>query len=463
MILALATLEPKHAVACVMAIVCAFALAATLASGPAHAQGAFREPRFQASPFKPTPPVDPFDWRRPNPRAQSVVNRPRPELDALGLPAGPVRIYPSLTAGVIAEDNVLRSKQGRRSDLAFVASPSLYLIAERQRGRLELAFDADIYAYARTGSEDREDFNLALSGQREIATATALAAKAAFGQTHELRSSPDIGGAGAPIELREGSAGLAVLSRFGRAGLVADAQVRRLDYDDVIEAGGARFLNNDDRDRTEARIGLEPEFWNPADDARVYARMEGVGIAYDDDADDGGFGRDSRGVDLRLGLEADLTGKTAAEVHIGYAGRFYEDNGPTRLNSDAVEAFLVGGALTWNVTTLSSVNARLDRALFETTLAGSPGGVISRLDVGVDHELLRNFVLSAGVGGRVLDFEGVDRDDYGLLFRLGGVYMLNRHFGLEAGFEHERIGSSGAQSGVDHSVNRLMLRATARP
>lgn len=440
-----------------------FAVAAASTPAPADAQRAFREARFAASPFRPTPPVDPFDWRRPNPEAQSVANRPRPELDPLGLPAGPVRLYPSLTAGVVAEDNVRRAERGRRADIAFVASPSLYLLAERAEGRLELSFGADIYAYARTDSEDREDLDISLLAARQVGRDVTLAASGGFRLGHELRSSPDVGGADAPIRFRSVRAGAAATARFGRLRTIGDLRAERLDFDDVRLAGGGAFINNDDRDRYEIRAGVQPEFWNQAGDARIYARMEGAGIRYDDRADDGGFGRDSNGLELLVGLAAAPTGLFAGEVYLGYLGRFYEDDGPVRLNDDRVQAIAFGGEATWNMTGLTSFTGQLDRDLFETTQAGSPGGVATRLDIGADHELLRNLVLSAGVGGRLLDFKGIDREDYGLLFRFGGVYMINRHFGLEAGIEHERITSTGAQAGVDHVVNRIMLRATARP
>lgn len=449
----------RRAILCVAATACCLASAAA----PARAQTVFREARFDGSPFRQTPPVDPFDWRRARPEAQSVVNRPRPELDPLGLPAGAARFYPSMTVGVVAEDNVRRAERGRKSDLALVASPSLYLVAEQATGRLELAFDADVYAYARTDTEDRENFDLDLLGAREIGRDLRLTARAGLAQGHEQRSSPDAGGVKSPIRFVAAAAALALAKRFGRFRLQGDLRGERLDFADVLEAGTDANINNDDRDRAVLRAGVEPAFWNRDGDGRVFARLEGVAIEYDDRTDDGGFGRDSLGVDARLGMAVNLTGVTTVDGHIGYLGQYYRDDGPTRLIEDRVEALLLGGGVTTNVTGLTSLHARLDRNLFETTIAGSPGGVRSSLDFGADHELLRNLVLSAGVGGRVLQFEGVDRDDVGLLFRFGGVYMMNRHLGLEAGLEHERLRSTGAQGGVDYAVNRFMLKLTARP
>ena len=52
-------------------------------------------------------------------------------------------------------------------------------------------------------------------------------------------------------------------------------------------------------------------------------------------------------------------------------------------------------------------------------MASSPGGQAVRGEVGADHELLRNLLLHANLSGRWFEFEGVQRDDVGVLFQFG--------------------------------------------
>lgn len=440
----------------------AFALVAGLAApNPVAAQ--FQPPRIDRRGLSPTPPIDPFASRRPNPIRQSVTNRPRPALDPLGVPIGPTRFYPSADVGMFFDDNVRRAENGRDSDIGSVAAPAFLLLSDRPDFQFEAAVDATVYRHFHLTTEDRADISFAARGAYETRRDLYLLGDVRLARLHEVRASPDAFGAESPVAINLFDAGFGIDKRFGNFGVLAEAAAGRHDFRDVQLAPGNVNLNNDDRDRWTYRAALESSY-RPFDDAiRAYGRLEANLVDYDAAFDDGGFGRDSQGLDGRIGALIYLSGATMLEAHVGYLTQFYEDDGRVALNADSISALMIGAAVKSNITGLTSVNARFDRSLKETTIAGGAGTVESLFEAGVDHELLRNFVLSAGASGRYSQFVGADREDLGLLFRFGGVYMFNRNIGLGFGFEHEDIRSAGTQEGVDLSSNRIMLRVTARP
>ncbi len=283
-----------------------------------------------------------------------------------------------------------------------------------------------------------------------------------YRRRHEARFSPDVGGAANPVRFDTASAALSAARRFGDVDVGGEARVDRFDFADSRDVTTANNINNDDRDRTVWRLAGQTGYGR-AEGLGGFVRFEGVISDYEDAFDDNGFARDSEGLGVRVGAAAKLSGVTTVRGHVGFRGQYYEDDGPARLNDDEVEALLLGIAINTDVTALTSVYADVRRDVFETTLAFSPGGVITRGEIGADHELLRNLLLSARLGGRMFDFDGIDREDFGVFFRFGAVYSIDRRFALEAGFEHETVQSTGSAGGVDASVNRVMLRLAARP
>lgn len=423
----------------------------------------FEPPRIDRGGLTPTAPVDAYDWPEANPIGQSVANRPRLELDPIGVSVGPVRFYPSVDAGFFFDDNIRKSENGKDSDLGIVVAPKFLLLSEKQNLALEVSATAEVYRHFHIASEDREDISFAAQGAYQANRELFLLGEGRIAQEHETRTSADAFGTEAPVQLTVLEANIGVDKRFGAFGLLADAGIARFDVRDVLLAPGNLLLNNDDRDRIVYRAGLEPSYRPFGDTVRAYARFGANAVRYDAGFDDLGFGRDSQGLDARVGALMNFGGIATVDAYTGYLAQFYEDDGIAGLNSDQVSALLVGARATANISGLTSLTARVDRRLAETTIAASPGTIETRLEAGVDHELLRNLVLSASVSGRYFQFVGADREDLGLLFRLGGVYMINRHFGLRAGFEHEDIRSGGVQEGVDLTSNRIMLRLTARP
>jgi hypothetical protein len=80
----------------------------------------------------------------------------------------------------------------------------------------------------------------------------------------------------------------------------------------------------------------------------------------------------------------------------------------------------------WLVTALTTVSFLADRHVSETAAPGQEARLDTAFGAMVDHELLRNVILSAGAKHINQDFRGTPRKDDLLKFTSGVDYLANR-------------------------------------
>jgi hypothetical protein len=126
---------------------------------------------------------------------------------------------------------------------------------------------------------------------------------------------------------------------------------------------------------------------------------------------------------------------------------------------ETINGATAGVDLTWNVTKLTTLKFGVERSIEETTEDGASGVFRTDFDASVDHELLRNLILSAEAGYSLQEYEGTDRDDNVVAFGLLGKYLLSRNFYISLGYEFSRRESDEAGSDYDRNVVMLRLQA----
>ena len=174
-------------------------------------------------------------------------------------------------------------------------------------------------------------------------------------------------------------------------------------------------------------------------------------VDYEAARDDNGLNRDSDGYEIRIGTRIDLTGLLFGDVFVGYVNREYDD-----ASLKSVDKVVGGVDLTWNVTPLTTIKGGFSRLISETTLATASGTISTKIRASVDHELLRNLILSAVGSVSTDEFEGGIREDDNLSAGVGAKYLLNRNFSILLNYDHlERESNT---SGADYKSNRVFLR-----
>ena len=421
----------------------------------AYAQEAQPEARLEARPdIGPEYLYSPDLFQDEVPRGETVRSRPRPELDALGLHVGSFFIFPSISNGISYDDNVFATSNNERDDFIYTLTPIVRAQSDWNRHSLSLGVGGDIGFYFDETSENYQDAFARAAGSFDVSSSTILRGRLQFRRDHEVRSDPNQpAAADEPTVFYTYEGGVDGSHRFNRVTISAGNDVRFLDYEDTDAVGGGT-INNDDRDQWQIRPGVKVAYeFSPGYSA--FVRGQGDFRRYVDSTDDAGFQRDSKGYDLVGGASLDLTGLLFGDFFAGIRQRFFDDS-----RFDTLTGPVVGSKLTWIPTGLTTVTLNIENQVIEDTQPGSSGYTSTGVGLGVDHELLRNLILSAGGGFRYDDFEGISREDKFYSGTVGAEYLLNRYLSLGARYLYERRNSN--VSGGDYSRNTVSVSVTGK-
>lgn len=384
-------------------------------------------------------------------RTTTVLGRDRPELKPQGVRISGFVLTPSLGVGEVFDDNVFAKQANTKSDLITTITPAVRISSDWNQHHLSFNGSGNIVRYADNSSEDHETFDLSVDGRIDVSRDTKLTASAAYEVGSEERGSVDDVGGQTPTQFDVSSVATGIVSRFNRLSVSAGGEFSRHDYDDVVATAGT--VNNDDRDRDELKFTLRAGY-QIQDEYEAFTQVILTSVDYDAAADDNGLNRDGEGYEIRAGARVDITALLFGDIFVGYLNRDYD--GATLRSVDTI----VGGLdLTWNVTPLTTITGGVERGIDETTLATASGSLRTNYDLSVDHELLRNLILSAWAGVSTDDFEGTNRNDDYARAGLGAKYLLNRNFSLAFSYEYSERDSS--VSGSDYEINRVFLRLEA--
>ena len=361
----------------------------------------------------------------------SVIGRSRPEYDAQGVPLGAFRVYPVLNASASYDDNVLRTNASPQSDSFVEIVSQLSLRSQWSRHYLGLSAAVMRYQYSKLSSEDRNEWQVVGDGRLDVVTGVGFSAAVQHTSTFELRTSRDQVGAAQPTPYQRSDVSLTFSYDPYRFGLQVVAEFERYHYDStkLSPSFGGGLLNNDDRDRNvysihaTAQYELSPgyaAFIRPTYEERIYDLQTGRAS-----------GRDSRGYKIDAGVNLLLSRLISGEAYGGYISQDLQ--GSSFADLSAID---YGAALSWYPSELVTVHLNASRTPNATTLAGASLSDERYLEVGIDHELLRNVIVQGALSYTDTQFEGNPRHDQDFTAQVGVRYFLNPYLTVNARITH---------------------------
>lgn len=386
-------------------------------------------------------------------RGENIEDRASRRFKAEGTRSGSFLVFPSVGVTAQWDDNIFSTNTNEVDDYVTLINPALQLQSDWNNHALNFSADAEIARFSDRGREDYVDYSVGFDSRMDVRRSTNITAGAAFGAQREERSSPDDVGGLEPTDIAVTTAQIGFFHGFNRVSIGLDGSARRLDFDDARTAAGA-VLNNDDRDRTEydasVRVGVEI---SPTTEAQVVGSYNQS--KYELSLDDLGLNRDSDGYALQGGLVFDVTGSVMVDFLVGVFTQSFDD--VTLADVDG-STFQLG--VNWNVTALTTLTAAVSRSIEETTLAATSGVLRTSAALGIDHELLRNVIISADVSSVTEDFRGITRDDQTVDFRAGAQYLIHPRLVAEFGVNVTTRDSDVAAQDFDR--NRYFFRLVGR-
>lgn len=379
----------------------------------------------------------------------SVRQRPRPDYEATGQKAGGFTLYPRVTVDLEHNDNIYAQVANKTDDTIWRVKPELAVRSDWSRHALGLFAGGNIIRYSDNGTEDSEEYTLSANGRVDIARGSNLTGSVQTQRLVEPRTSPTAPEAsGKPVEydLTQGSVSLA--KEFNRLRLTGRLEDKDFNYKDVPNVAGTAIVDQDFRDRNEFYYGAKAEYAVSPDTA-VY--LTATGNKKDYDTDIVASNRTSDGYVVGVGANFDVSELVRGDVQVGYMSQSYDNQ-----DFNKIDGFNAIGRLEWFPTQLTTVGLNGSRTIEEATAPGSPGYISNNVGASIDHELMRNVLLSAAYTHGKDNYKGVDRDDKRDNFSATATYLLNRRVGLFLTYSYLKQDSSGDDAGASFKDNKLI-------
>lgn len=423
----------------------AFILAATVAAGAPglaiaqSAQGSVRSAQDQSQNL----------FSRD--RNIAVRERAHPGYEALGLPMGAFTAFPRFEVNVERNDNVFAVATGEEEDWIVRYKPEVAVESDWSRHAAQAYARASVNTYSEFDTEDTTDWGAGFSGRLDLTRAANLVGGADYSRLTEPRSSSNAPASAAePIRYDSSQAYLAAARVSGRLKLSGRADWRSYDYDDGETLLGAE-IDQDNRDRQMASLSGRADYaLSPATAMFVQATMNERD--YDVASTPTAAARDSSGYELLTGVNFEVGALSRGEIAVGYIHQEFDD-----VAYQDIDGFAARARVEYFPTELTTVTLTAGRSIEDSGVVGAGGYLSSALGLQIDHELLRNVIVTGQVGYVADDYDTLDRQDDRFSASVGGTYLLNRNLGVSLAYSHLDQNSDGVDGGPDFAVNRLIL------
>ncbi|EJL34043.1 hypothetical protein PMI01_01825 [Caulobacter sp. AP07] len=378
-------------------------------------------------------------------RNVSVRERPRPDYEAIGVKAGGFTLYPRVTASVERNDNIYATKTDEKADAIWRVKPELAVRSNWSRHALGAFASASINRYADFGSEDTEEYTVAVNGRLDVVRGSNVTGSLQYQALTEPRTSPQSPvGAVKPIEYSLVTGKVTGVKEFNRLRLTGKLSDYDYNYDDGANISGG-LVEQDTRDRNEFYYGGKVEYAMSPDTA-LFLSVLGNNKNYDLAI----AGRDSDGYVATVGANFELSEVVRGDVAVGYMKQSYDNPLYGKIDGFSGEA-----SVEWFPTALTTVTTTAGRTIEEAVASGAPGYISNNIGLNIDHELLRNVLLSANANYRKDDYEKIDRSDKRTGAGASAAYLLNRRVGLFLTYTYLKQNSSGGDHGTSFTDNKL--------
>lgn len=369
-----------------------------------------------------------------------VVSHPQ-DFKPLGIRAGAFMLHPGIQIAGEWNDNVFYTAENEIDDTVWHFRPYISAQSSWSRHSFNVRVAADIARYQDRGVLDYEDYFVLVNGRVDVQSRNYFSYNVDWMQLHESRNNRSAEQGIEPTTFTMFGGALGYDHVFNRLAVGVKYELRSLDFDDAVGLDGV--IENQDRDRDESSWSVRMGYQFRTD-MQAFVRAASFKVDYDQPLDRNGLHRDSDGWNAAAGIGFTMTGKLTGDLYVSYHDQGYDD---PRLED--ISGWAGGAGLQWTPTRMTTVGARIDSSIQQTTYAYSSGYLQTLYGIRVDHELLRDLQLSAGLSYRHMDYQlsddaPLDARDVDKLWRadIGATYFFNRHVFLSASYSWEKLKSN---------------------
>lgn len=408
----------------------------------------------ESAPSGPQPPTLPG---QPIAAGQTVVQRPRTDVDPLGLRTGDFFWFPHGEADGFYNSNIFATPAAT-GDWITALQPGFDLLSSFPRNGLDLHAGGATQHYAIHPEQNTATGFVSADGHLDVSQASAFYGSAQAAHLYEPRTSPNSpGDAAEPVTYNDYTANIGYAQTGLRVGYEGDLAVQSSQYNGVPAIGGGTLPQSAQNvTQSQAAFRVSYEF---VPDYRGYVRTAGTLYDYEHSTP-GGMRFDSTVYRVDVGLQILPRHIVYGEAYIGYLRQVFDAS-----SLGSVSTPDAGGLLVWNVTKLTTLTFSGLRA-FQTSnpaIAMTGVGYLSSLvGVSMDHELRHNLLLNANAGYENDSYQGISRTDNIFTGGIGIKYLLTRNLYLGTSYSYQQRASTGGTPGQPYSQSTLMLRISTQ-
>jgi hypothetical protein len=328
----------------------------------------------------------------------TVLSRPHPEDQNLGVRLGSFVLQPRLTESIGYDSNLDGVPNGHGSPV-IESQASTGIASDWSRNSLDAYFGVDDRRYPSRSIQNETDWTASLGGSHQIGN------DQLFGSYNHLELTERPGDLGAtditralPFSVDDIRLGYTI-GDVGRFSFTPDVNFRGLGFSSSLLTNGAPDSQRD-RDILQAELTSRYEF-SPQRDLLVVLR--GTQIDYTK-TPVGSISGNSNGVSLLTGLDYAATGVFRYRFLVGYQIRDYVNRQVSNLSAPTVEASVM-----WFPSGLTAVTATARRDIEDAADESLAGFTYTSGRLSVEHEYRRNLLLNGYVEVQHGDFRATGR------------------------------------------------------
>jgi hypothetical protein len=371
-------------------------------------------------------------------RSVAVNERAKTDYQPLGLRLGAFMANPQVGVALISNDNVFYDNAHKKSDIILEVTPGVEISSDWSRNALAFGVSSAIDQYGSATTVNATSWNVHANGRYDISSHANVFGALSHDDGVESRSDPFASTGGVkPTKRQFDTINMGFTLVGNRLRLIAQTTQRDESYHDVLDSHGVTVPEHL-RDLT-TYTGTVRVDYAISPNVSVYVNGELNRRNYDNFT---AAINNTKGSILSVGTSFDLDKLARGEIEVGSISQHFKYQPSIGKQSSTY----VNGKVEWYPTELTTVTFNAGTNYSPAGLTGANSALTTRGGVTIDHELLRNLILSAGVGGEKFEFSGIDRTDTSQRLTLAANYFLSRRVVLNVSYGHMQLKSRGAQA-----------------
>jgi hypothetical protein len=380
----------------------------------------------------------------------TVLSRSRPAFDPLGIRAGAFMLWPQLEEAAGYDDNVLAGTQHRGS-WTVQTRPSLLINSDWSQGVFGAYVSASDTRYPELPDQGRTDATGSIGGTIDIGQ-DKLTLAAAHVQQHEDRSQLDAVPSDRPITVQIDDARASYALSSGRWTMTPSLEASRWQYGNTTIQGVPASQAYRDRDVVQGGTTVRYD-WEPLRSLLFVVRATDQRYT---NQPSGQASENSTGYQALAGFDYDDNAVWRYRVLLGGETRQFASYRP---HTD----FIAEMEATWSPSGMTTVHGTLSRSIEDAAQEGVTGFTYTVARLTIDHEYLRNVLLSASAGLQRADFLQGGGTQNGYSAGVGTTWLVNHQMRLSATYDLTGVaGSHTTTTLVSGDYARQVMLLTLR-